>query len=85
VDSSVPETHPELAGGLFRILAALHNLKSQLQSGFDYLLTLTLGSLLVIVKKSKVGAFFFFFKKKKGILADGYVDDVIDHVTDLEP
>ena len=59
VDSSVPETHPELAGGLFRILAALHSLKSQLQSGFDYLLTLTLGSLLVIVKKSKVSAFFF--------------------------
>jgi U3 small nucleolar RNA-associated protein 10 len=59
VDSSVPETQPELAGGLFRILAALHSLKSQLQSGFDYLLTLTLGSLLVIVKKSKVSAFFF--------------------------
>jgi U3 small nucleolar RNA-associated protein 10 len=56
VDSSVPEAHPELAGSLFRILAALHNLKSQLQSGFDYLLTLTLGSLLAIVKKSKVSA-----------------------------
>src|SRR5699024_9282693 len=33
VDSSTPETHPELADGLFQTLAALHHFKSQVQSG----------------------------------------------------
>ena len=53
VDSSSPETHPELAGGLFQTLAALHHFKSQIQSGMSYLLSLTLGSLLAIVNTSK--------------------------------
>ncbi|PYH84264.1 SSU processome component Utp10 [Aspergillus uvarum CBS 121591] len=53
VDSSNPESHPELADGLFQTLAALHHFKSQIQSGMSYLLSLTLGSLLAIVNKSK--------------------------------
>ncbi|KAJ5779796.1 hypothetical protein N7457_007516 [Penicillium paradoxum] len=53
VDSSSPETHPQLADGLFQTLAALHHFKSQIQSGMSYLLSLTLGSLLAIVNKSK--------------------------------
>ncbi|KAF9886855.1 snoRNA-binding rRNA-processing protein utp10 [Aspergillus nanangensis] len=53
VDSSGPETHPELAGGLFQTLAALHLFKSQIQSGMSYLLSLALGSLLAIVNQSK--------------------------------
>ncbi|KAJ5623539.1 hypothetical protein N7490_012144 [Penicillium lividum] len=53
VDSSSPDSHPELAGGLFQTLAALHHFKSQIQSGMSYLLSLTLGSLLAIVNKSK--------------------------------
>ncbi|KAJ5918008.1 U3 small nucleolar RNA-associated protein 10 [Penicillium verhagenii] len=53
VDSSNPDSHPELAGGLFQTLAALHHFKSQIQSGMSYLLSLTLGSLLAIVNKSK--------------------------------
>ncbi|KAF7155118.1 hypothetical protein CNMCM5623_006545 [Aspergillus felis] len=56
VDSSSPETHPELADGLFQALAALHHFKSQIQSGMSYLLSLTLGSLLVIVNRSKESA-----------------------------
>ena len=54
VDSSNPGFHPELADGLFQTLAALHHFKSQIQSGMSYLLSLTLGSLLAIVNKSKV-------------------------------
>ncbi|KAJ5593889.1 uncharacterized protein N7459_000097 [Penicillium hispanicum] len=53
VDSSNPDSHPELADGLFQTLAALHHFKSQIQSGMSYLLSLTLGSLLAIVNKSK--------------------------------
>jgi U3 small nucleolar RNA-associated protein 10 len=53
VDSSSPETNPELVDGLFQTLAALHHFKSQIQSGMSYLLSLTLGSLLAIVNKSK--------------------------------
>lgn len=53
VDSSAPENHPQLAHGLFQTLAALHHFKSQVQSGMSYLLSLTLGSLLAIVNKSK--------------------------------
>ncbi|KAJ5087353.1 U3 small nucleolar RNA-associated protein 10 [Penicillium angulare] len=53
VDSSAPDSHPELASGLFQTLAALHHFKSQIQSGMSYLLSLTLGSLLAIVNKSK--------------------------------
>ncbi|GLA17631.1 snoRNA-binding rRNA-processing protein utp10 [Aspergillus niger] len=53
VDSSTPEAHPELADGLFQTLAALHHFKSQIQSGLSYLLSLTLGSLLAIVNRSK--------------------------------
>lgn len=53
IDSSSPQSHPELADGLFQTLAALHHFKSQIQSGMSYLLSLTLGSLLAIVNKSK--------------------------------
>jgi U3 small nucleolar RNA-associated protein 10 len=53
VDSSSPESHPTLVDGLFQTLAALHHFKSQIQSGMSYLLSLTLGSLLAIVNKSK--------------------------------
>ena len=53
IDSSNPDAHPELADGLFQTLAALHHFKSQIQSGMSYLLSLTLGSLLAIVNKSK--------------------------------
>jgi U3 small nucleolar RNA-associated protein 10 len=53
VDSSNPEAHPELTEGLFQTLAALHHFKSQIQSGMSYLLSLTLGSLLAIVNRSK--------------------------------
>ncbi|KAJ5231167.1 hypothetical protein N7489_011875 [Penicillium chrysogenum] len=56
VDSSSPETHPELVDGLFQTLAALHHFKSQIQSGMSYLLSLTLGSLLAIVNTSKGSA-----------------------------
>ncbi|KAL4778331.1 hypothetical protein BJX76DRAFT_343513 [Aspergillus varians] len=56
VDSSNPETHPELTEGLFQALAALHHFKSQIQSGMSYLLSLTLGSLLAIVNRSKGNA-----------------------------
>ncbi|PLB50122.1 U3 small nucleolar RNA-associated protein 10 [Aspergillus steynii IBT 23096] len=56
VDSSSPEAHPELADGLFQTLAALHHLKSQIQSGMSYLLSLALGSLLAIVNRSKASA-----------------------------
>ncbi|KAH8435283.1 snoRNA-binding rRNA-processing protein UTP10 [Aspergillus melleus] len=56
VDSSKPEAHPELADGLFQTLAALHHLKSQIQSGMSYLLSLVLGSLLAIVNRSKANA-----------------------------
>ncbi|KAL4953852.1 hypothetical protein BDW69DRAFT_164310 [Aspergillus filifer] len=53
VDGSHPEAHPELTEGLFQALAALHHFKSQIQSGMSYLLSLTLGSLLAIVNRSK--------------------------------
>ncbi|KAB8079511.1 U3 small nucleolar RNA-associated protein 10 [Aspergillus leporis] len=53
VDSSAPESHPELADGLFQTLAALHHFKSQIQSGMSYLLSLALGGLLAIVNRSK--------------------------------
>ena len=66
VDNSAPESHPELAAGLFQTLAALQHLKSQIRSGMSYLLSLALGSLLAIVKKSEVHfrhKDFFQFKK----------------------
>lgn len=53
VDNSVPEDHPELATGLFKSLAALHHLKTRIQSSLGYLLSLLLGSLLAIVNKAK--------------------------------
>ncbi|KAL4998400.1 U3 small nucleolar RNA-associated protein 10 [Aspergillus recurvatus] len=53
VDGSQPETHPELTEWLFQTLAALHHFKSQIQSGMSYLLSLTLGSLLAIVNRSR--------------------------------
>lgn len=53
VDGSNPESHPELTEGLFQALAALHHFKTQIQSGMSYLLSLTLGSLLAIVNRSK--------------------------------
>jgi U3 small nucleolar RNA-associated protein 10 len=53
IDSSSPDAHPQLADGLFQTLAALHHFKSQIQSGMSYLLSLTLGSVLAIVNKSK--------------------------------
>lgn len=57
VDSSGSEKYPELADGLFKTLATLHHFKSQIQSGLGYLLSLTLGSLLAIVNKSRVSCF----------------------------
>lgn len=56
VDSSTPEAHPELADGLFQTLAALHHFKTQIHSGMSYLLSLTLGSLLAIVNRSKAAS-----------------------------
>lgn len=56
VDSSNPDSHPELADGLFQTLAALHHFKAQIQSGMSYLLSLTLGSLLAIVNQSKASS-----------------------------
>ncbi len=53
VDNSVLEDHPELAAGLFKSLAALHHLKTRIQSSLGYLLSLVLGSLLAIVNKAK--------------------------------
>ncbi|EED21107.1 SSU processome component Utp10, putative [Talaromyces stipitatus ATCC 10500] len=53
VDTSVPEEHPELTPGLFKSLAALHHLKTRIQSSLGYLLSLVLGSLLAIVNKAK--------------------------------
>ncbi|KAL4749031.1 U3 small nucleolar RNA-associated protein 10, partial [Aspergillus terricola var. indicus] len=56
VDGSSPETHPELTEWLFQTLAALHHFKSQIQSGMSYLLSLTLGSLLAIVNRSRASS-----------------------------
>ncbi|KAL6235877.1 U3 small nucleolar RNA-associated protein 10 [Aspergillus navahoensis] len=56
VDGSNPETHPELTEWLFQTLAALHHFKSQIQSGMSYLLSLTLGSLLAIVNRSRASS-----------------------------
>lgn len=53
IDNSVPEDHPELTAGLFKSLAALHHLKTRIQSSLGYLLSLVLGSLLAIVNKTK--------------------------------
>ncbi|OJJ49101.1 hypothetical protein ASPZODRAFT_23375 [Penicilliopsis zonata CBS 506.65] len=53
IDGSSPESHPQLADGLFQTLAALQHFKSQIQSGMSYLLSLALGSLLAIVNRSK--------------------------------
>lgn len=53
VDSSIPDEHPEITPSLFKALAALHLLKSRIESGLGYLLSLALGSLLAIVNKSK--------------------------------
>lgn len=54
VDSSKPENHPQLLGGLFHALGALHQFKAQIQSELTFLLSLVLGSLLAIVNKLKV-------------------------------
>lgn len=56
VDSSDPGSHIELLDGLFKVLAALHHLKPQIQSGLGYLLGLTLSSLLAIVNQAKVSS-----------------------------
>ncbi|CRG90866.1 U3 small nucleolar RNA-associated protein 10 [Talaromyces islandicus] len=53
VDSSTPDEHPGITPSLFNALAALHLLKSRIESGLGYLLSLALGSLLAIVNKSK--------------------------------
>ncbi|KAK2802261.1 snoRNA-binding rRNA-processing protein utp10 [Emmonsiellopsis sp. PD_5] len=53
IDGSNPENHPELIGGLFQTLAALHHLKLQLQSEMSYLLSLVLGIMLAIINKAK--------------------------------
>ncbi|KAJ5621414.1 hypothetical protein N7528_006197 [Penicillium herquei] len=74
VDSSNPDSYPELAPGLFETLAALHHFKSQIQSGMSYLLSLTLGSLLAIVNKSKGAAKALF--DTSSIRADLVVDCV---------
>ncbi|NJR31259.1 hypothetical protein HC762_00465, partial [bacterium] len=52
VDNSNPERRPELLSGLFHVLAALHQFKSQDHSELSYLLSLTLGSLLGIIREA---------------------------------
>jgi U3 small nucleolar RNA-associated protein 10 len=50
VDDLYPERRPELLSGLFHVLVNLHQFKSQDQSDLSYLLSLTLGALLSIVR-----------------------------------
>ncbi|PGH31297.1 U3 small nucleolar RNA-associated protein 10 [[Emmonsia] crescens] len=54
IDGSNPENHPQLLGGLFQTLAALHHLKLQLQAEMSYLLSLVLGIMLAIINKAKL-------------------------------
>lgn len=54
VESSRPEKHPELMPSLFRILAELPLLRSQVESELAYLQNLILGSLLALVGSFKV-------------------------------
>ncbi|PGH07574.1 hypothetical protein AJ79_06244 [Helicocarpus griseus UAMH5409] len=54
IDGSHPEDHPQLLGGLFQTLAALHHMKLQLQAEMSYLLSLVLGIMLAIISKVKV-------------------------------
>lgn len=56
VDSSKPESRAELLSGLFNILDALRQLKTQYQSDLSYLLSLPLGSLLSIVRYAALHA-----------------------------
>ncbi|OAX85330.1 hypothetical protein ACJ72_00295 [Emergomyces africanus] len=53
IDESNPENHPQLLGGLFQTLAALHHLKLQLQAEMSYLLSLVLGIMLALINKTK--------------------------------
>ena len=54
LEASTPETHPQLLHGLFQVLADIQHSKSQLGTELNYLQSLALGSLLAIVKNSKV-------------------------------
>ncbi|EEH48719.1 snoRNA-binding rRNA-processing protein UTP10 [Paracoccidioides brasiliensis Pb18] len=54
IDGSSPENHPQLLGGLFQTLAALHHLKLKLQAEMGYLLSLVLGIMLAITNKAKL-------------------------------
>ncbi|KAI9877013.1 MAG: snoRNA-binding rRNA-processing protein utp10 [Pleopsidium flavum] len=56
IDSSKPETHPQLLQGLFHVLGELQLLKSQTASDLAYLHSLVLGSLLAVVDSFKNGA-----------------------------
>lgn len=56
VDGSKPEEFPSLAEGLFQVLGDLHHFKAYMQSELSYLLSLVLGSLLVIINKVKTGS-----------------------------
>ncbi|KAK2739203.1 snoRNA-binding rRNA-processing protein utp10 [Myotisia sp. PD_48] len=53
IDTSRPEEHPELLGGLFQTLSIVHRLKLRVQSEMSYLLSLNLSILLSIINKSK--------------------------------
>ncbi|EEQ91542.1 U3 small nucleolar RNA-associated protein 10 [Blastomyces dermatitidis ER-3] len=54
IDGSNPENYPQLLGGLFQTLAAVHHLKLQLQAEMSYLLSLVLGIMLAIINKAKL-------------------------------
>ncbi|OJD24658.1 hypothetical protein ACJ73_03978 [Blastomyces percursus] len=54
IDGSNPENYPQLLGGLFQTLAAVHHLKLQLQAEMSYLLSLVLGIMLAIINKVKL-------------------------------
>ncbi|OJD16592.1 hypothetical protein AJ78_03232 [Emergomyces pasteurianus Ep9510] len=54
IDESNPENHPQLLGGLFQTLAALHHLKLQLQAEMNYLFSLVLGIMLALINKAKL-------------------------------
>lgn len=50
VDGSEPEQRPDVLRSLFKALGAVHHLRTRLEAGMDYVLTLALGSILAIVR-----------------------------------
>ena len=52
IDSSSSEERPQLLSGLFRVSSAIHQLKWHDQSEMSYLLSLSLGNMLTIVRHS---------------------------------